>query len=209
MKAQEEIDLVELSERLSQDPAVDYVEPNYIVRRTNLPNDPDLSDQWALEKIQATNSWELSQGSESVVVAVIDTGIDYTHPDLEGNIWINKGEIANNGLDDDGNGYVDDINGWDFVNSDNDPMDGHSHGTHVAGTIAAATNNGIQVAGVSWHTKLAALKFLADGGWGYTSDAIDAIAYCAAMDIPISNNSWGGGGYSQALKDVINQAGDN
>ena len=209
VKAQEEIDLVELSERLSQDPAVDYVEPNYIVRRTNLPNDPDLSDQWALEKIQATNAWELAQGSESVVVAVIDTGIDYTHPDLEGNIWINNGEIANNGLDDDGNGYVDDINGWDFVNSDNDPMDGHSHGTHVAGTIAAATNNGIQVAGVSWHTKLAALKFLADGGWGYTSDAIDAIAYCAAMDIPISNNSWGGGGYSQALKDVINQAGDN
>ena len=98
--------------------------------------------------------------------------------------------------------------GWDFINSDNDPMDGHNHGTHVAGTIAAATNNNTQVAGVAWHTKLVALKFLADGGWGYTSDAIDAIAYCAAMEIPISNNSWGGGGYSQALKDVISQAGD-
>jgi subtilisin family serine protease len=208
VSAENEIDLGELRERLSQDPAVDYVEPNYVVRRTNLPNDPDLGDQWALEKIQAANAWELAKGSESVVVAVIDTGIDYNHPDLKGNIWINTGEVPSNGVDDDGNGYVDDIHGWDFVNSDNDPMDGNNHGTHVAGTIAAATNNGLQVAGVSWHTKVVALKFLADGGWGYTSDAIDAIAYCAAMDIPISNNSWGGGGYSQALKDVINEAGD-
>ena len=130
---------------------------------------------------------------------MIDTGIDYTHPDLQGNIWTNPGEIEGNGIDDDGNGYIDDVYGWDFINSDNDPMDGHNHGTHVAGTIAAATNNNTQVAGVAWYTKLVALKFLADGGWGYTSDAIDAIAYCAAMEIPISNNSWGGG-YSQALK---------
>ena len=208
VKAEEGLELADLAEQLSQDPAVEFAEPNYLVRRSALPNDPDLSDQWALEKIQAEQAWDLAKGSESVVVAVIDTGIDYTHSDLEGNIWNNPGEVANNGIDDDGNGYVDDIYGWDFVNSDNDPMDGHNHGTHVAGTIAAATNNNKQVSGVAWHTKLAALKFLADGGWGYTSDAIDAIAYCVAMEIPISNNSWGGGGYSQALKDVITQAGD-
>ena len=208
IKAKEGLSLPELASQLTSDPAVAYAEPNYLVRRTELPNDPQFSDQWALEKIQATQAWDLAKGSYDVKVGVIDTGIDYNHPDLQGNIWKNPGETPANGIDDDGNGYVDDVYGWDFVNSDNDPMDGHNHGTHVAGTIAATTDNGTQVAGVAWHTKLVALKFLADGGWGYTSDAIDAIAYCAAMDIPISNNSWGGGGYSQALKDVINEAGN-
>ena len=203
-----DIDLSDLASRLLEDPAVEYAEPNYVVRRSEVPNDPNFAEQWALNKIQAENAWNLAKGAESTIVAVIDTGIDYTHPDLQGNIWTNPGEIAGNGIDDDGNGYIDDVYGWDFINSDNDPMDGHNHGTHVAGTIAAATNNNTQVAGVAWYTKLVALKFLADGGWGYTSDAIDAIAYCAAMEIPISNNSWGGGGYSQALKDVISQAGD-
>ena len=117
-----------------------------------------------------------------------------------------SGEIADNGIDDDGNGFIDDVYGWDFCNNDNDPMDGNKHGTHVAGTIAAATNNGLSVAGVAWETKLVGLKFLSDGGWGSSSDAIDCMAYCVAMDIPISNNSWGGGGYSQAMKGVITES---
>jgi len=208
VQAKDGSSLSELASELASDPAVAYAEPNYLVRRSGVPNDPQFSDQWALEKIQAIQAWDLAKGSYDVKVGVIDTGIDYNHPDLQGNIWKNPGETPANGIDDDGNGYIDDVYGWDFVNADNDPMDGHNHGTHVAGTIAAATNNSKQVSGVAWHTKLVALKFLSDGGWGYTSDAIDAIAYCVAMDIPISNNSWGGGGYSQALKDVINESGD-
>jgi|GEM_PF-445211 len=203
IRNESKMSLRELADQLAQDPSVDYVEPNYIVRHTGVPNDPKWNKQWALPKIDASKAWDSAIGSDTVIVAVIDTGIDYNHPDLQGNIWKNPGEIAGNKIDDDGNGYVDDVYGWDFCNKDNDPMDGDSHGTHVGGTIAAATNNGVSVAGVSWHASLVALKFLSDEGWGSVADAIDAVAYCAAMDFPISNNSWGGGGYSQAMKDAI------
>ena len=106
--------LEDLAKELSKDGAVEYVEPNYILRHTSTPNDPNWSSQWALPKIQATKAWEITKGAPSVVVAVIDTGIDYNHPDLQGNIWKNPGEIADNGKDDDGNGFVDDVYGWDF-----------------------------------------------------------------------------------------------
>ena len=208
LEADGKVNLKELAKELSKDGAVEYVEPNYILRHTATPNDPNLKSQWALPKMQASKAWEITKGAPSVIVAVIDTGIDYNHPDLQGNIWKNPGEIAGNRKDDDGNGFVDDVYGWDFANNDNDPMDGNRHGTHVAGTIAAATNNDKHVAGVAWQTKLVAVKFLSDGGYGSTADAIDSIAYCAAMNFPISNNSWGGGGYSKALKDVIKKAGD-
>jgi subtilisin family serine protease len=201
--------LRDVAKALAEDPAVEYVEPDYIRRSSVLPNDPEWRNQYALQKIQAPQAWEKTKGSQSVIVAVIDTGIDYNHKDLQGNIWINPGEIANNRKDDDGNGYVDDVYGWDFCNNDNNPMDGNKHGTHVAGTIAAASNNNLQVAGVAWNTKLVALKFLSDRGWGSVSDAIDAVAYCTAMDFPISNNSWGGGGSSRAMKEAIDRAGQN
>ena len=206
--ADENSSLRKLAARLEKDPAVDFAEPNYILRHSEVPNDPDWQEQWALPKIQAPEAWKISKNAPSVIVAVIDTGIDYSHPDLQGNLWTNPGEVPGNGRDDDGNGYIDDIHGWDFCNKDNDPMDGNLHGTHVAGTIAAATNNGKQVAGVAWQTQLMALKFLSDSGWGSVADAVDAVAYCVAMEVPISNNSWGGGGYSQAMKDVIEQAGE-
>ena len=209
IRNESKMSLRELADQLAQDPSVDYVEPNYIVRHSGVPNDPKWNKQWALPKINADKAWDSAIGSDSVIVAVIDTGIDYNHPDLQGNIWKNPGEIAGNKIDDDGNGYVDDVYGWDFCNKDNDPMDGDSHGTHVAGTIAAATDNGQLVAGVSWHASMVALKFLSDEGWGSIADAIDAVAYCAAMDFPISNNSWGGGGYSQAMKDAIAEAANN
>ena len=199
--------LKSVAEKLTRDPAVAYVEPDYIVNRTANSNDPLLSQQWALPKIKAAEAWKMTKGSHAVSVAIIDTGIDYRHPDLQGNIWKNPGEIADNGKDDDGNGYIDDIYGWDFSNNDNDPMDGHGHGTHVAGSIAAATNNGKLIAGVAWHTKMAGLKFLSDKGSGSTSDAIDAVAYSSAMGFKVSNNSWGGGGNSRALKTAIEKAG--
>ena len=198
-----------VAKALAEDPAVEIVEPDYIRRSSVLPNDPEWKNQYALQKIKAPQAWEKTKGSSTVIVAVIDTGIDYNHKDLQGNIWKNPGEIPNNRKDDDGNGYVDDVYGWDFCNNDNNPMDGNRHGTHVAGTIAAATNNNLQVAGVAWNTKLVALKFLSDRGWGSVSDAIDAVAYCTAMDFPISNNSWGGGGSSRAMKEAIDRAGQN
>jgi subtilisin family serine protease len=137
-----------------------------------------------------------------VTIALVDTGVDYTHPDLAANIWQNPGETIN-GIDDDGNGYIDDIRGWNFVSKTNDPMDDNGHGTHCAGTIAAVGNNGIGVCGVTWNAKIMPLKFLDSSGSGYTSDAISAILYANRMGAPIISNSWSGTGYSQSLKDAI------
>ena len=143
-----------------------YAEPNYLLHLNEAatPNDPSFSSLWGLHNtgqsggtpdadIDAPEAWAVTRGSSSVIVAVIDTGVDYTHGDLAANIWTNPGEIADDGIDNDGNGFVDDVHGWDFRNDDNDPMDDHSHGTHVSGTIAAVGDNGIGVAGVAWKSK--------------------------------------------------------
>ncbi len=173
------------------------------------PNDASYSSTYGMNQIDAPEAWNKTTGSDSVVVGVIDTGVDYTHPDLVGNIWTNPGEIAGNGIDDDGNGFVDDVHGFDFVNNDGDPMDDNHHGTHVAGTIAAQGNNGRGVSGVAWNTSIMALKFLSASGAGYTSDAVRAINYATMMrtqygvNIRVLNNSWGGGGYSGSLEAAI------
>lgn len=195
---------------------IEYVEPNYIVNADILPNDPDFGELYALHNtgqdggtidadIYAAEAWNLQTGG-SVVVAVIDTGVDYNHPDLADNIWVNEGEIPGNGIDDDGNGFIDDYRGWDFNNNDNDPQDDHSHGTHCAGTIAAVGNNGIGIAGVNWHAKIMPLKFLSSGGSGTTADAVSAIMYATMMGAKVMSNSWGGGGFSNALRDAIEAA---
>ena len=153
--------------------------------------------------IDALEAWDITFGADRVVVAVIDSGVDGSHPDLSANLWTNSGEIPGNGLDDDGNGYVDDIRGWDFANKDNNPADDNGHGTHVTGIIAAVGNNGIGVAGVAWNAKIMALKSFRADGSGLTSDAILAIAYANLMGADVINNSWGGAPYSQALFDMI------
>jgi subtilisin family serine protease len=201
------------------------VEPNFKVRATAIPNDTLFSYMWALRNtgqtggmanadIDAVSAWDITTGSDNVIIAVIDTGIDYTHPDLVSNIWTNPGEIAGNGIDDDHNGYIDDVHGYDFCTvyghtRDADPMDEHSHGTHVAGTIGAASNNNRGVTGINWHCKLMACRFLNENGYGSVADAIDAINYAVANGAKVLNNSWGGSGYSSSLATAITNAKDN
>ncbi len=132
---------------LRHNPNVLYAEPDFVVTAIATPNDPLYGQLWGMAKINAPAAWDVSTGSAGVVVGDIDTGIDYNHPDLAANIWVNPGEIAGNGLDDDGNGYVDDIRGWDWVSNDNNPMDDHGHGTHTSGTVGARGNNGVGVDG--------------------------------------------------------------
>lgn len=202
-----------------------YVEPDLAVwTNATTSDDPSFSSLWGLNNtgqtggtpdadIDAPEAWDLARGDGSVVVGVIDSGVDYNHPDLKPNLWKNPGETAGNGIDDDGNGYKDDVYGWDFYNTDADPMDDNGHGTHVAGTIAAAGNNAIGVVGVNWNAKVMALKFLGADGTGSLSGAVGAINYATKMrttygvNVRVTNNSWSGGGYSSSLYDAINKSG--
>ncbi|MDY7076798.1 MAG: S8 family serine peptidase [Chloroflexota bacterium] len=201
-------------------PAVEYIEPDYIVSAAEtIPNDPDFPQLWGLHNtgqdggtpdadIDAPEAWDLETGDSGIIVAVIDSGIDYTHTDLVANMWTNPGEVAGNGVDDDGNGYIDDVYGIDTRNDDSDPMDDRGHGTHCAGIIGARGNNGIGVAGVSWDVQLMALKFLDSNGRGSISGAIEAIQYAIDHGAHIMNNSWGAISYSQPLYDAVLAARD-
>jgi hypothetical protein len=196
--------------KLRKDPRVRYAEPNFIVHADAVPNDPSYSSLWGMSMIGAPAAWDVTTGSAGVTVADIDTGVDWSHPDLSSQIWVNPGENCSgcrtDGIDNDHNGYVDDWRGWDFVNNDNDPMDDHGHGTHVAGTIGAAGNNGVGVAGVNWDVRIMPVKFLNAQGSGTTADAISAVLYAAQNGADVMNNSWAGGDYSQALADAITVA---
>jgi subtilisin family serine protease len=206
------VDVVALSRRLARDPNVEYAEPVLRARVAAVTNDPYLStsgawgqpyqDLWGLHRISAPAAWDRATG-DGVVVAVIDTGSDPAHPDLAANLWQNPGEIAGNFLDDDGNGFVDDVRGWDFVNGDSDPSDGHGHGTHVAGTIAAVAGNGTGVAGVAWRAKVLPLKGLGDDGFGSSDHLAEAIVYAAENGARVVNMSWGLIGFSRVVEDAL------
>ena len=194
---------------------VEYAEPNYIYTASALPDDPRFAEQWSLHDedsadIDAPEAWQVTTGARRIIVAVIDTGIDTRHPDLSDNIWRNPGETGDgresNGIDDDDNGYIDDVQGWNFFADDNNVFDDNGHGTHVAGIIGARGNNGLGISGVAWETSLLPLKFLNRNGAGSASDAIAAILYAAANGARIINASWGGPSYSQALSDAIEYA---
>ena len=201
--------------------AVISAEPNYRLHVADVPNDPSYSKQWALDSdtaihIDARRAWGLHKGLHSLKIAVLDTGIDKTHPEFGDNIWTNPREIAGDGIDNDANGYIDDTNGWDFTytapglmrsNGDNDPADGHGHGTHVAGIIAAQGNNAIGVTGVCWDAGIVPLKVVGDDGTGLTSWLIAAIEYSVRNGIPIANASIGGAKYSGFCMAAIANAG--
>lgn len=180
------------------------------------PNDPLFAKLWGLHgelttafDIDAPEAWATFTGENStgIIVGVIDTGIDYNHEDLRGQMWTNVAEIPGNGIDDDGNGYVDDIHGANFAYNSGDPMDDNIHGTHCAGTIAAVGDNGVGVTGVAWRgVKLMALKFLGSDGSGRASDAIAAVDYAVAHGARITSNSWGGGPSNSAMRVAIERA---
>jgi subtilisin family serine protease/subtilisin-like proprotein convertase family protein len=251
-------------------PGVRFAEPDYTIGVSVIPNDPSFGSLWGLHNtgqsggladadIDAPAGWDTARGTGQTVVGIIDTGVDYTHPDLYRNIWINQDEIPSavrsaladldadgritfrdlndpanqgagkitdlnangridagdllnnasgweNAADNDSNGRVDDLVGWDFVNGDNDPIDDNNHGTHVAGTIGATGDNGVGVAGVAWTTQIMALKFLGASGSGATSGAVSAVNYATGEGARLTNNSWGGGGFSSSLFTAIDTA---
>lgn len=213
--------------RLRGTGAVQFAEPNWIYTKQAAPNDtyyangklwgvygdtsPGKTNQYGS---QAAEAWNVGKDcSSNVIVGIIDEGVMTTHPDTAANIWVNPFEIPNNGVDDDGNGFIDDVNGWDFVNNDKTTFDGvgDDHGTHVSGTIGAVRNNGVGVAGICGQVKIVNAKFLGAQG-GTTADGVEGIDYITdlktrhSLNIVATNNSWGGGGFSQAMQDAIERA---
>ncbi len=232
LKSTKKVDAEVLARALSSLNSVEYATPNYRRELAATPNDTYYGSLWGLHNtgqsggtidadIDAPEAWDISTGSSSVVVAVIDTGFDYTHPDLAANAWKNPREIAGNGIDDDGNGYIDDIYGIDPAGTngtvgDSDPMDGYGHGTHCAGSIGARGNNSLGVVGVNWNVKIMGLKFFDDAGeGGFDADSIECIQYAVyqkthGQNVVAINASWGstGGLDSGALRDAIGVACD-
>jgi subtilisin family serine protease len=227
-------DVDKIIQACKADPNVEYAEPNYYVYAVEtipegepfavkqgsplVPNDSRFNDQWNMNNsndadIDGPEAWATQTGSSDVLVAIIDTGIDYDHEDLKDQMWRNPGESGggkeNNGIDDDANGYKDDYRGWNFVFDSNDPYDNNQHGTHCAGIVGAVGNNGKGIAGVNWRVKMMALKFLGQDGSGTTEDAAEAIIYATKMGAKVLSNSWGGGENSRTLQDAIQYAHDN
>ncbi|MHC4068612.1 MAG: S8 family serine peptidase [Planctomycetota bacterium] len=220
--------LQEALEEYQNNPDVEYAELNYIVSICKTPNDPLYPLQWPLNNIgqyypdsgrfnpppgtpdsdiDAPQAWNIQTGTPNVIVAVIDTGVDYAHRDLDDNMWVNETELNGiEGVDDDGNGYIDDIYGYDFINLDSEPKDDNGHGTHCAGIIGAEGNNALDITGVSWNAKIMALKFLNENGTGTTTGAVNALYYATQNGADIISNSWGGGGYLQFMEEILNYA---
>ncbi len=221
-------DLVEYAEanyRIElDDPAQVPVNRDLLYRDlpSNQPNDPEFENQWALNNvgqdggkanadIAALKAWLKSQGSEDVVVAVLDTGVDYSHPDLRTNMWLRPDSVPT--YNDDELGMIDDLHGYDADADAGDPMDDNGHGTHCAGIIGAEGNNDEGIAGINWNVRIMPLKFLGRGGFGSTKDAIEAINYAIdrkknGVNLRVINASWGSTQYSKALEDAIRAAGD-
>ncbi len=201
--------------RLEREPDVLYAEPDAPRQASAVvPTDALFGSQWALRNtaqfggtpgadIDAPDAWEITTGDRSVRVAVIDTGLDLTHPDLAANVWSNPDERPGNGVDDDGDGYVDDVSGWDWVQGDATPTDGHGHGTHVGGIIGAVGNNATGVAGIAWQSSLMALRVLDAQGSGTVADAVRAYAYAARAGARVANLSFGGAESSRAERDAL------
>ena len=228
IKISEEQDIETILQQYNNDPNVEYAEPNYIFDVFYQPNDASFSSQWGPARIRANESWNITQGNSSIIIAIIDTGVDWDHPDLAANIWNNTDEIEANGLDDDSNGYVDDIRGYDFVNftdnsscangedctsEDINPTDFDGHGTHCSGIAAAATNNSVGIAGVCWNCKIMAVRagYKGSDGNGHLTadDIVQALTYAADNNASVISMSFGSTANSSAIQDAIDYAADS
>ncbi len=216
--------------QIKNDPSIEYVQTANIYKIDSMPNDSLVNQQWALQKIKAFDAWNITQGSDSIIIGIIDTGIDYLHPDLKNKIYINMGEVGTdnngkdkkvNGVDDDGNGFIDDYMGWDFTDRrgfpfdttsgdylgwDNDPMDGNGHGTYIAGILAAETNNQIGVAGAAPKIRILNIRAFDPSGYGEEDDVAAGILYAVKMGAKVINMSFGDTQFSYVLRDVIKYA---
>ncbi len=212
------------------DPSIEYIQKSHIYKIEYTPNDSLFKQQWALKKIEAAEAWNITQGTDTVLIGLIDTGVDYLHPDLKNKIYINKGETGidanghdkrDNGIDDDGNGFIDDYMGWDFtdrkgfpfdslsgdyLNWDNNPMDENGHGTYIAGIIGAETNNMIGIAGVAPKIKILNIRAFDPNGYGEEDDVASAVLYAVKMGVKVINMSFGDNQFSYVLRDVIRYA---
>lgn len=214
-------DIDEVRLTLTDSSHVRFAEPNFVYEISARPNDPYFTELWGLENtdaiaaarggadIDAPAAWDVTTGDPAVTVGVIDSGVAYDHPDLNDNIWANAAELRGSaGVDDDNNGYVDDVRGWDFVQDDADPLDQHGHGSHVAGTIGAEGNNGSGIAGVNWDVSIMPLRALDASGLGSTADIAAALTYAARAGADVVNASLSGPNRSQTLESAIVAAGD-
>ncbi len=199
-------DILQAVETLNQDAAVEYAEPDYLAQFASAPDDARYSEQWGLAKVQAEGAWAETMGTSTVVIAVIDSGVDLTHEDLAANLWVNPGEIAGNGVDDDNNGFVDDVHGWNFIDGNNDPSDYIGHGSLVAGVAAAKTNNTVGIAGVCGNCRIMAVKITQLSGFANYSDIAAGIYYAADKGAKVINLSVGGYANSQTVQNAVNYA---
>jgi subtilisin family serine protease len=205
-------------------PGFHAIGPDFRYELLGVPNDPSFGSMWGMNNtgqsggvvdadIDAPEAWDITTGSASVVVGMVDSGIDYNHPDLNDNIWINTLETPGNGVDDDANGFIDDVRGWDWWSNDNDPADQNSHGTHTAGTVGAEGNNATGVTGVNWDVTLIALKIGGAGPSVSGAAAVSAMNYVLALknrvtqpvNVKVTNHSWGGGGFDSFMNGAIAQ----
>jgi subtilisin family serine protease len=198
--------IAELAKKVSAQPDVEWAEPNYIRQTSAVPNDTYYGQQWHLPAISAPAAWDTTKGAKHIIIAVVDSGVDYTHPDLAPNIWTNVDEVPGDGVDNDNNGFVDDVRGWDFEAGDADPQDELGHGTHVSGIAAARGNDGFGVAGVAWNARIMPVRA---GNLGLAdSNIVAAIHYAVDNGADVINMSFGGYGTSSAIQEAIRYAAD-